>query len=206
MKRFLPILILFFFTIISSCNKDEIDRLEKRNIELQEQISNLTIEINSLTSDLSNLSSSNNDLLNQITNLQYIINELEEDLNNMTNDYEQAELENSDLYDEFLSIVNSRNELQAQLDNIVDEISSMSCPLIELSSSDMANEQMFCTGQRISPLKFLYDETIYSLSFIQDSIPSGISIVNVNGTVTVDGFVFSGVKDLFSFDLKFEFL
>ena len=105
MKRFLPILILFFFTIISSCNKDEIDKLEKRNIELQEQISNLTIEINSLTSDLSNLSSSNNDLLNQITNLQYIINELEEDLNNMTNDYEQAESENSDLYDEFLSIV-----------------------------------------------------------------------------------------------------
>ena len=102
MKRFIPILILFFFTIISSCNKDEIDKLEKRNIELQEQISNLTIEINSLTSDLSNLSSSNNDLLNQITNLQYIINELEEDLNNMTNDYEQAESENSDLYDEFL--------------------------------------------------------------------------------------------------------
>ena len=204
MKRFLPILILFFFTIISSCNKDEIDKLEKRNIELQEQISNLTIEINSLTSDLSNLSSSNNDLLNQITNLQYIINELEEDLNNMTNDYEQAESENSDLYDEFLSIVNSRNELQAQLDNIVDEISSISCPLIELSSSDMSNEQMFCTGQRISPVQLLYDKSIYSLSFIQDSIPSGISIVNVNGTVTVDGFVFSGVKDLFSFDLKFE--
>ncbi len=211
MKKFIPILILFFFTITNSCNKDEIDELEKRNIALQEQISNLTIEVNTLTFDISNLSSSNdqlsssnNDLLNQITNLTDILKELEEELNNMTNDYEQAEQENSDLYDEYLSIVNSRNELQAQLDNLVNEINSVSCPAIELSSIDMANEQMFCTGQRISPVKLIYDEAIYSVSFIQDSIPSGISVVNVNGTISVDGFVFSGVKNLFAFDLKFE--
>jgi len=211
MKKFLSYIALVSLIIISSCNKEEINELEKRNEELiaqtsrlQEQISKLTNEVNNLTNDVTNLSSNNNDLSNKIISLQNTIDELEDELNNMTNDYEDAELENNNLYDEFLSIVNSRNELQAQLDNLVNEINSISCPLIELSSSDMANEQMFCTGQRISPVKLLYDDAIYSVSFIQDSIPSGISVVNVNGTVSVDGFVFSGIKDLYAFDLKFE--
>ncbi len=211
MKKFLSCIALVSLIFINSCNKDEINELEKRNEELiaqtsrlQEQISKLTNEVNNLTNDVTNLSSNNNDLSNKIISLQNTIDELEEELNNMTNDYEQSELENSNLYDEYLSIVNSRNELQAQLDNLVNEINSISCPLIELSSSDMANEQMFCTGQRISPVKLLYDDAIYSVSFIQDSIPNGISIVNVNGTVSVDGFVFSGIKDLYAFDLKFE--
>ena len=211
MKKFLSCIVLVSLIFINSCNKDEINELEKRNEELiaqtsrlQEQISKLTNEVNNLTNDVTNLSSNNNDLSNKIISLQNTIDELEDELNNMTNDYEDAELENNNLYDEFLSIVNSRNELQAQLDNLVNEINSISCPLIELSSSDMANEQMFCTGQRISPVKLLYDDAIYSVSFIQDSIPNGISIVNVNGTVSVDGFVFSGIKDLYAFDLKFE--
>ena len=211
MKKFLSHIALVSLIIISSCNKEEINELEKRNEELiaqtsrlQEQISKLTNEVNNLTDNITNLSSNNNELSNKIISLQNTIDDLEEELNNMTNDYEDAELENSNLYDEFLSIVNSRNELQAQLDNLVNEINTISCPLIELSSSDMANEQMFCTGQRISPVKLVYDEAIYSLSFIQDSIPSGISVVNVNGTVTVDGFVFSSIKDLYVFDLKFE--
>ena len=211
MRKFLSCIALVSLIFINSCNKDEINELEKRNEELiaqtsrlQEQISKLTNEVNNLTNDVTNLSSNNNDLSNKIISLQNTIDELEEELNNMTNDYEQSELENSNLYDEYLSIVNSRNELQAQLDNLVNEINSISCPLIELSSSDMANEQMFCTAQRISPIKLLYDDAIYSVSFIQDSIPNGISIVNVNGTVSVDGFVFSGIKDLYAFDLKFE--
>ena len=194
MKKFLSCIALVSLIFINSCNKDEINELEKRNEELiaqtsrlQEQISKLTNEVNNLTNDVTNLSSNNNDLSNKIISLQNTIDELEEELNNMTNDYEQSELENSNLYDEYLSIVNSRNELQAQLDNLVNEINSISCPLIELSSSDMANEQMFCTAQRISPIKLLYDDAIYSVSFIQDSIPNGISVVNVNGTVTVDG-------------------
>ena len=208
MKRFLPILILFFLTIIISCNKDEIDELEKRNIALQEQISNLTIEVNTLTFNISKLSSSNdqltssnNDLLNQISVLRDIITELEEELNNMTNDYEQAELENSNLYDEYLSIVNSRNELQAQLDNLVNEI--IICPNIEYSDIDMTSEQLFCTNGFIKPIEFVYDESVYSFSFTQDSIPNGINIIKSDGLIKIVGSPISRIEDLYSFDLKF---
>ena len=210
MKRLVPFLILFIFLITNSCNKDEINELEKRNTELQEQISNLTIEINTLTFDISNLTSSNNqltssnnDLQNQIIYLRDIITELEEDLNNMTNDYEQAELENSDLYDEFLSILNSRNELQAQLDNLVNEINSISCPPINLASPSMMSEQLFCTLQYIDPLIFEFDESVFNLSFIQDSIPTGIIVSQTQGKIEVFGTPISLSKDLFSFDLKF---
>ena len=210
MKRLVPFLILFIFLITNSCNKDEIDRLEKRNIELQEQISNLTIEINTLTFDVSNLTSSNdqltssnNDLQNQIIYLRDIITELEEELNNMTNDYEQAELENSNLYDEFLSIVNSKNELQAQLDNLVNEINSTSCPPIEYTNSNMVTEQLFCTSVQIDPISFDYDDSAYEFSFIQDSIPNGITILKTPGNIRISGTPYSDQKDLFSFDLKF---
>ena len=210
MKRILQILILFFFTITISCNKDEIDELEERNIALQEQISNLTIEVNTLTFNISKLSSSNdqlsssnNDLLNQISVLRDIISELEEELNNMTNDYEQAELENSDLYDEFLSIVNSRNELQAQLDNLVNDINSISCPPIEVTSATMKFEQLFCTYEYIDPIRLEYDETIYTFSVNYDSIPAGISVNKSPGIIDITGTPFSEIKDLFSFDIKF---
>ena len=201
MKNSLLLFILVLCVNFTSCNKDD---LEERNEELIIQIASLQKQLNDLSEDFSDLLTDNENKSTLIEILQNKIDELDEALSLMTDDYERSELENNDLYDEYLGIVNSKNELQAQLDNLVNEISNLSCPTIQLSESNMSNEQLFCTGQRISPLKFLYDEAIYSLSFIQDSIPSGISIVNVNGTVTVDGFVFSGVKDLFSFDLKFE--
>lgn len=63
MKKLLPNLALVFLIIISSCNKEEINELEKRNQELtaqtsqlQGQINNLTTEINTLILDVSNLS------------------------------------------------------------------------------------------------------------------------------------------------------
>ena len=217
MKNSISFFVLFFLIVLVSCNKEEINELEKKNQDLieqttrlQEQISTLTTEVNNLTNDVSNLSlsndvlsSSNNELLNKVTLLQITIDELDEELNNMTNDYEQAELENSDLYDEYLSIVNSRNELQAQLDNLVNEINSTSCPPIEYTNSNMVTEQLFCTSVQIDPISFDYDDSAYEFSFIQDSIPNGITILKTPGNIRISGTPYSDQKDLFSFDLKF---
>ncbi len=201
MKKSLLLFILVLCVNFTSCNKDD---LEERNEELIIQIASLQKQLNDLSEDFSYLLTDNENKSTLIEILQNKIDELDEALSLMTDDYERSELENNDLYDEYLGIVNSKNELQAQLDNLVNEISNLSCPTIQLSESNMSNEQLFCTGQRISPLKFLYDEAIYSLSFIQDSIPNGISVINQNGTVLIDGFVFSDLKDLIAFDLKFE--
>jgi len=122
----------------------------------------------------------------------------------MTNDYEQSEAENNQLYDDYSGLLNSKNELQVQLDNLISEINTISCPPIELFNSDMVTEQLFCTAQSINPIKYIYDEAIYSLSFIQDSIPQGIRIVNVNGSILIDGTLNPSARDLFAFDLKFE--
>ena len=224
MKKSISFFILFFLTVVISCNKEEINELEKRNEELiaqtnklQEQIVNLTTEVNTLTIDVSNLSSSNdvlsssnNDLSNKISDLQNTINELENalnevenELNNMTNDYEQSEAENNQLYDDYSGLLNSKNELQAQLDNLISEINTISCPPIEYSNSDMKSEQLFCTFEIIDPIKFDFDDDIYTLSFIQDSIPQGVSIIKTPGNVFVYGTPYSVEKDLFSFDLKF---
>ena len=224
MKKSISFFILFFLTVVISCNKEEINELEKRNEELiaqtnklQEQIVNLTTEVNTLTIDVSNLSSSNdvlsssnNDLSNKISDLQNTINELENalnevenELNNMTNDYEQSEAENNQLYDDYSGLLNSKNELQAQLDNLISEINTISCPPIEYSNSDMKSEQLFCTFEIIDPIKFDFDDEIYTLSFIQDSIPQGVSIIKTPGNVFVYGTPYSVEKDLFSFDLKF---
>ena len=224
MKKSISFFILFFLTVVISCNKEEINELEKRNEELiaqtnklQEQIVNLTTEVNTLTIDVSNLSSSNdvlsssnNDLSNKISDLQNTINELENalnevenELNNMTNDYEQSEAENNQLYDDYSGLLNSKNELQAQLDNLISEINTISCPPIEHSNSDMKSEQLFCTFEIIDPIKFDFDDEIYTLSFIQDSIPQGVSIIKTPGNVFVYGTPYSVEKDLFSFDLKF---
>ena len=224
MKKSISFFILFFLTVVISCNKEEINELEKRNEELiaqtnklQEQIVNLTTEVNTLTIDVSNLSSSNdvlsssnNDLSNKISDLQNTINELENalnevenELNNMTNDYEQSEAENNQLYDDYSGLLNSKNELQAQLDNLISEINTISCPTIEYSNSDMKSEQLFCTFEIIDPIKFDFDDDIYTLSFIQDSIPQGVSIIKTPGNVFVYGTPYSVEKDLFSFDLKF---
>ena len=201
MKKSLLLFVLVLCANFTSCNKDD---LEERNEELIIQIASLQRQLNDLSEDFSDLLTDNENKSTLIEILQNKIDELDEALSLMTDDYERSELENNDLYDEYLGIVNSKNELQAQLDNLVNEISNLSCPTIQLSESNMSNEQLFCTGQRISPLKFLYDEAIYSLSFIQDSIPNGISVINQNGTVLIDGFVFSDLKDLIAFDLKFE--
>ena len=201
MKKSLLLFILVLCVNFTSCNKDD---LEERNEELIIQITSLQKQLNDLSEDFSDLLTDNENKSTLIEILQNKIDELDEALSLMTDDYERSELENNDLYDEYLGIVNSKNELQAQLDNLVNEISNLSCPTIQLSESNMSNEQLFCTGQRISPLKFLYDEAIYSLSFIQDSIPNGISVINQNGSVLIDGFVFSDLKDLIAFDLKFE--
>ena len=201
MKKSLLLFVLVLCVNFTSCNKDD---LEERNEELIIQIASLQKQLNDLSEDFSDLLTDNENKSTLIEILQNKIDELDEALSLMTDDYERSELENNDLYDEYLGIVNSKNELQAQLDNLVNEISNLSCPTIQLSESNMSNEQLFCTGQRISPLKFLYDETIYSLSFIQDSIPNGISVINQNGSVLIDGFVFSDLKDLIAFDLKFE--
>ena len=217
MKKSISFFILFFLTVVISCNKEEINELEKRNEELiaqtnklQEQIVNLTTDVNTLTIDVSNLSSSNdvlsssnNDLLNKITLLQTTINELEEALNNMTDDYELAEAENNQLYDDYSGLLNSKNELQAQLDNIISQVNTISCPAIEYSNSDMKSEQLFCTFEIINPIKFDFDDEIYTLSFIQDSIPKGVSIIKTPGNIFVYGTPYSVEKDLFSFDLKF---
>jgi len=217
MKKSISFFILFFLTVVISCNKEEINELEKRNEELiaqtnklQEQIVNLTTDVNTLTIDVSNLSSSNdvlsssnNDLLNKITLLQTTINELEEALNNMTDDYELSEADNSQLYEEYSSLVNSKNELQAQLDNLISEINTISCPPIELSSPIMMTEQLFCTYENINPLIFEFDESVYSFSFNQDSIPSGIVISKTQGKVEIFGTPFDDQRDLFSFDLNF---
>ena len=224
MKKSISFFIIFFLTVVISCNKEEINELEKRNEELiaqtnklQEQIVNLTTEVNTLTIDVSNLSSSNdvlsssnNDLSNKISDLQNTINELENalnevenELNNMTNDYEQSEAENNQLYDDYSGLLNSKNELQAQLDNLISEINTISCPPIEHSNSDMKSEQLFCTFEIIDPIKFDFDDEIYTLSFIQDSIPQGVSIIKTPGNVFVYGTPYSVEKDLFSFDLKF---
>ena len=211
MRRSLILFALVFFVNFTSCNKDEINNLEKRNEELIIQTASLQRQLNDITKDISdllidneNLSSDNLILSNQIEILQNKINELEEDLNSMKDDYEQAESENNDLYDTYLSILNSKNELQAQLDNLVNEINSISCSAIQLSDPNMNKEQLFCTAQPISPIKFLYDEEIYSVSYVQDSIPQGIRVVNLGGSVLVDGTLNPSVKDLCAFNLKFE--
>ena len=210
MNKVLTYIALSFALIISSCNKEEINELEKRNEELiaqtaslQKQINNLTLDISNLAADNETLSSNNITLSNQITALQNKINELEDALNSMTNDYEEALTENDELYDEYLSLANSKNELQVQLDNLVSEINSTSCPPIELADLEMTAEQLFCTSQAISPIKLLYDESIYSVSFFQDSIPQGLRVVNINGFVLIDGILNPSPKDLFSFDIIF---
>ncbi len=210
MNKVLTYIALSFALIISSCNKEEINELEKRNEELiaqtaslQKQINNLTLDISNLAADNETLSSNNITLSNQITALQNKINELEDALNSMTNDYEEALTENDELYDEYLSLTNSKNELQVQLDNLVSEINRLSCSPIELSSSDMLTEQLFCTWEQINPIVFEYDESVYSFSFIQDSIPQGISIIKNAGNVRVIGTPYSDQRDLFSFDLNF---
>ena len=211
MKKFLYCIALVSLIFINSCNKEEINDLEKRNEELiaqtsrlQEQISKLTNEVNNLTNDVTNLSSNNNDLSNKIISLQNTIDELEEELNNMTNDYEQAELENSNLYDEYLSLETSKNELQAILDNLILEINSISCPPIEYSNSDMRSEQLFCTFEEIKKIIFNWDESVYNFSFIQDSIPEGINIFKSPTSIIIFGTPHSDQKDLFSFDLNFQ--
>ena len=200
MKKSLLLFILVLCVNFTSCNKDD---LEERNEELIIQIASLQRQLNDLSEDFSDLLTDNENKSTLIEILQNKIDELDEALSLMTDDFERSELENNDLYNEYLRIVNTKNELQAQLDNLVNEISIFSCPIIQLSESNMSKEQIFCTQQRIRPLKFLYDESIYSFSFIQDSIPDGISIINQSGSVLVDGWVL-GSKDLHAFDLKFE--
>ena len=201
MKKSLLLFVLVLSVNFTSCNKDD---LEKRNEELLIQIESLQRQLNDLSEDFSDLLTDNENKSNQIEILQNKIDELDEALSLMTDDYERSELENNDLYDEYLSIVNSKNELQAQLDNLVNEIINFSCPLIQLSESNMVREQLFCTGQPISPIKFLYDNQVYSVSYVQDSIPQGISVVNLGASVLVDGTLNPSVKDLFAFNLKFE--
>ena len=208
MKKSLLLFVLVLCANFTSCNKDD---LEERNEELIIQIASLQRQLNDLSEDFSDLLTDNENLLTDNENkstlikiLQNKIDELDEALSLMTDDYERSELENNDLYDEYLSIVNSKNELQAQLDNLVNEIINFSCPLIQLSESNMVREQLFCTGQPISPIKFLYDNQVYSFSYVQDSIPQGIRVVNLGASVLVDGTLNPSVKDLFAFNLKFE--
>ena len=201
MKKSLLLFALILCANFTSCNKDD---LEERNEELIIQIASLQRQLNDLSEDFSDLLTDNENKSSLIKILQNKIDELDEALSLMTDDYERSELENNDLYDEYLSIVNSKNELQAQLDNLVNEIINFSCPLIQLSESNMVREQLFCTGQPISPIKFLYDNQVYSVSYIQDSIPQGIRVVNLGASVLVDGTLNPSVKDLFAFNLKFE--
>ena len=201
MKKSLLLFILVLCVNFTSCNKDD---LEERNEELIIQIASLQRQLNDLSEDFSDLLTDNENKSTLIEILQNKIDELDEALSLMTDDYERSELENNDLYDEYLSIVNSKNELQAQLDNLVNEIINFSCPLIQLSESNMVREQLFCTGQPISPIKFLYDNQVYSFSYVQDSIPQGIRVVNLGTSVLVDGTLNPSVKDLFAFNLKFE--
>ena len=211
MSRILFYTSLFFLITFISCNKEEITELEKRNEELiaqtsrlQKQITELTNEVNNLTVNVSNLSSNNNDLSNKIISLQNTINELEEALNNMTDDYELSVIENNQLYDEYLSIVNSKNELQVQLDRLISEINEINCPPIDLASSDMRTEQLFCTFEEINKIIFNWDESVYEFSFIQDSIPDGINIAKSPTSIIIFGTPYSDQKDLFSFDLNFQ--
>ena len=201
MKKSLLLFVLVLCVNFTSCNKDD---LEERNEELIIQIASLQKQLNDLSEDFSDLLTDNENKSSLIKILQNKIDELDEALSLMTDDYERSELENNDLYDEYLSIVNSKNELQAQLDNLVNEVINISCPLIQLSESNMVREQLFCTGQPISPIKFLYDNQVYSVSYIQDSIPQGIRVVNLGTSVLVDGTLNPSVKDLFAFNLKFE--
>ena len=201
MKKSLLLFVLVLCANFTSCNKDD---LEERNEELIIQIASLQRQLNDLSEDFSDLLTDNENKSSLIKILQNKIDELDEALSLMTDDYERSELENNDLYDEYLSIVNSKNELQAQLDNLVNEVINISCPLIQLSESNMVREQLFCTGQPISPIKFLYDNQVYSVSYIQDSIPQGIRVVNLGASVLVDGTLNPSVKDLFAFNLKFE--
>ena len=201
MKKSLLLFVLVLCVNFTSCNKDD---LEERNEELIIQIASLQRQLNDLSEDFSDLLTDNENKSSLIKILQNKIDELDEALRLMTDDYERSELENNDLYDEYLSIVNSKNELQAQLDNLVNEIINFSCPLIQLSESNMVREQLFCTGQPISPIKFLYDNQVYSVSYVQDSIPQGIRVVNLGASVLVDGTLNPSVKDLFAFNLKFE--
>ena len=210
MNKILYYTTLFFLINFISCNKEEITELEKRNEELivqtarlQKQISELTDELNNISVDVTNLTSNNNDLSSKIVSLQNTINELEEALNDMTDDYEQSQIENNQLYDEYLSIINNKNELQAQLDSLISEINEINCPPIEFSSSDMKNEQLFCTNGFIQPIEYAFDESKYSFSFIQDSIPEGINIIKSEGLVKIVGGPASRIINLYSFDLKF---
>ncbi len=210
MNKLLAYIPLVCLLIISSCNKEEISELEKRNEELivqtanlQRQINDLTLEVANLNLANENLSSNNITLSNQVTALQNKISQLEESLNSMTNEYEEALTENDELYDEYLNLINTKNELQVQLDNLVSEINSISCPPIEFTSSSMKSEQLFCTFEEINPISFEFDESVYAFSFIQDSVPEGITILKTSGNVRVIGTPYSDQKDLFSFDLKF---
>ena len=140
MKKSLLLFILVLCVNFTSCNKDD---LEERNEELIIQITSLQKQLNDLSEDFSDLLTDNENKSTLIEILQNKIDELDEALSLMTDDYERSELENNDLYDEYLGIVNSKNELQAQLDNLVNEISNLSCPTIQLSESNMSNEQLF---------------------------------------------------------------
>ena len=95
MRKIFKNIFLVILIAISSCNKEEISNLEKRNEELiiqtaslQRQLNDLTKDISNLLEDNENLSSNNLILSNQIEILQNKIDELEEELNLMTNDYE----------------------------------------------------------------------------------------------------------------------
>ena len=183
MKKPILLFVLFLSVNFTSCNKDD---LEKRNEELLVQIESLQRQINDLSEDFLDLSTDNDNLSNQIEILQNKIDELEKALNNMTNDYELSEQYNNELYQDYLALVSSKNELQARLDNLISDI-SFSCPSIEFTDLDMASEQLFCTNGSIEPIEYSFDETIYSFSFIQDSIPDGINIIKSDGLIKIVG-------------------
>ena len=173
--------------------------MEKRNEDLIIQTAELQKQLDNLTKDFTDLSTISE---NQIEILQNKIDEFEEALNNMTNDYELSEQYNNELYEDYLALVNSKNELQARLDNLISDI-SLSCPPIEFTDLDMASEQLFCTNGFIKPVEYSFDETIYSFSFIQDSIPDGINIIKSDGLIKIVGSPVSRDINLYSFDLKF---
>ena len=111
--------ILLLFLIISSCSKEEINKLEETNLELtiqvallKSQIQDLTTTVLSLELDNNQLSTLNGNLTNQITNLQSAIVQVENDYMELMSEYSQVINENEQLYIDYLDLQNRLKELE----------------------------------------------------------------------------------------------
>jgi len=120
MKKYI-LLILTCALVTISCNKDEIDNLEKANLqlaleasELRRQISNLSLEIVSLKASKNQLTGVNSNLSSKVTELQNTISQLQSEYNTLL-------VENSELNEEYLDILTKLKDLELSIEIVSTE-------------------------------------------------------------------------------------